>query len=92
MTAPPRCRVCISNLLPDGTCRYKCPPELKRSAVRHEQVQARKRAKQAEREARAPRISEKEVQTMSKAVAGFDPVAAYVRRRSQTAQRNRRRR
>lgn len=89
MTAPPRCKVCLSNLLPDGTCRYKCPPELKRSAVTAKVTAAKRRAERERIKAESTFITDADRKKSSEAVAGFDPIAAHMRQKSQRASRKR---
>lgn len=75
------CKVCLTALLPDGTCRYKCPPELRRSVVHHAQVVARERIAAAETKARSMRITTEEKRRMRKAVTKIDPATGEFSRR-----------
>lgn len=76
MTAPPRCKVCISNLLPDGTCRYKCPPELKRSAVTAKVTAAKRRAEAARIDSERVHLTRDEEARVTAKLLQRDPLYA----------------
>ena len=86
---PKKCKVCGDRLRADGCCRWRCDPALKRSVVRSQEVQAKRKAVRARIEAESTFITEADRQRTGSAVASFDPIAAHTRAKSQRAARRR---